>query len=154
MKLKQISLLIFFILALSACEEKNETKSGVSCTKNEESYSNQKGITLNLSSQEWYLKQNTIGGVDVGVIISGSIQGDSATIRTYGDGLIYDWKINLNAEKKFKQDVGIFFTSGSLSGKTIIANTVIMVYKQQDTLKVELSSCPLQNIQFTTGLND
>jgi hypothetical protein len=152
MKLRKISLLLFVTLALTSCGEKNETKSEISCTKNEESYSNQKGITLNLSSQEWHLKQNTIGGVDVGVIVSGSIQGDSATIRTYGDGLISDWKINLNAEKKFKQDVGIFFTSGPSSEKIITAKTVIMVYKQQDTLKVELSSCPLQNIQLTTGL--
>jgi len=152
MKLRSISILFFIALALTSCEDKNETKPVISCTKNEESYSNQKGIVLNLSSQVWHLQQNTIGGVDVGLTISGSIQGDSATIRTYGDGLISDWKFNLNSEKKFKQDVGIFFTSGPLSEKTITAKTVIMVYKQQDTLKVELSSCPLQNIQLTTGL--
>lgn len=152
MKLRNFSLLLIITLVLISCGDKNETKSGISCTKNEEIYSNPKGIVLNLSSQEWYLKQNTIGGVDVGVTISGFIQGDSATIRTYGDGLISDWKINLNSEKKFNQNVGIFFTSGPLSQKTITANTIIMVYKQQDTLKVELSSCPLENIQLTTGL--
>jgi len=145
MKLKKISLLLFIILALASCGEKNDTQSEISCTKNEESYSNQKGATLNLTGQEWHLKQNILGGVDVGVNISGSIQGDSATIRTYGDGLINDWKIDLNAEKKFKLDVGIFFTTGPLSEKTITANTLIMVYNQKDTLIVKLSSCPFSN---------
>jgi hypothetical protein len=151
MKLQKISLLLFIILSLASCGEKNDTKSEISCTKDEESYSNQKGATLNLTAQEWHLKQNTLGGVDVGVNISGSIQGDSATIRTFGDGVISDWKIDLSAEKKFKQDVGIFFTTGPLSEKTITANTLIMVYNQKDTLIVKLSSCPLQNIQLTNN---
>jgi hypothetical protein len=145
MKRTKISLLFFIILALASCEEKMYIQSEISCTKDAEIYSNQKGASLNLTGQEWHLKQNTLGGVDVGVNISGAIQGDSATIRTYGDGLISDWKLNLNAEKKFKQDVGIFFTSGPVSEKIITANTLIMVYNQKDTLIVKLNSCPFSN---------
>lgn len=115
--------------------------------KSEETYSNNNGAILTLISQKWHLKENMIGGVDVGVIIQGTIQGDSAKIRTYGDGLIRDAKIELNNKNEFNQDCGIFFTSSKSSEEYLTANTIIMVFSGQDTLKADIISCSLKNIQ-------
>ena len=131
---------------LNSCSQKDDTDNGVNCSKcskSEKNYSDDKGTALNLTSQEWHLDKNSLGGVDVGVTISGSVKGDSATIRTFGDGLIYDSKIILNSKKEFKQDAGIFFTSSPLSEDNIIAHTLVLVYNGLDTLKVEIESCPL-----------
>ncbi|WP_145993594.1 hypothetical protein [Tenacibaculum dicentrarchi] len=116
--------------------------------KSAEIYNNDNGAVLNLTSQKWNLKENGIGGVDVGVTIVGTIQGDSASIRTYGDGLIYDAKIELNNNKEFNQKFGIFFTSSPSSEEYVTANTIIMVFNGQDTLKANISSCSLENSQY------
>lgn len=143
-------LIVISLLLMSACAEISDLNADVSCKKDTESYKKSNNLALTLTSQEWYLKQNSLSGVDVGVKIVGSLKGDSATIRTFGDGLIADWKISLDEEKKFNQTVGVFFTSSPLSESVITANTYIIVYSGKDTLKVDISSCPLQNIQYNS----
>ena len=140
-----IALLGLFVLSSCSQNADSDSDSGIKCCKGEEHYSDAKGTVLNLTKQEWHLKKNGLGGVDVGVVISGSTNGDSATIRTYGDGLIYDLKIGLNSRKEFKQEASIFFTSSPLTEDKIIAPTLIMVFRGQDTLKVEIQSCQLQS---------
>lgn len=145
--MKKITLFLIGLIVLVSCKKEDDSLRDTSCTKSEESYNNDKGAILNLTSQKWHLKGNEIGGVDVGVNIVGTIQGDSAKIRTYGDGLIGDAKIELNNKNEFNQDFGIFFTSSKLSGEYITANTIIMVFAGQDTLKAMINSCSLKNIQ-------
>jgi len=144
---KKMKLLLIGLIVLVSCKKEDNSLRETSCTKSEESYNIDKGSILNLTSQHWHLKENEIGGVDVGVNIIGTIQGDSAKIRTYGDGLIGDAKIELNNKNEFNQDFGIFFTSSKSSEEYFTANTIIMVFYGQDTLKANINSCSLKNIQ-------
>jgi len=146
--MKKISVLLIGLTILFSCSKEDNSFKETTCIKSTENYNNDNGAVLNLTSQKWYLKENGIGGVDVGVSIIGTTQGDSASIRTYGDGLIADSKIELNSEKEFNQEFGIFFTSAPLSEEFITANTIIMVFSGQDTLKANISSCSLKNIQY------
>jgi hypothetical protein len=146
--MKNIALLLIGLIVLVSCDKESDSPNGSSCTKGEENYSNNNGATLNLTSQEWYLEENELGGVNGGVNIVGSIEGDSATIRTAGDGLLYYAKIELNSAKEFNQRIEIFFTSSPLTEEYITTSTLIMVFNGQDTLKTEISSCSLKNIQY------
>lgn len=145
--MKKLTILLIGVVAMISCSKEDATTKEVTCQKSTESYNNNNGAILTLTSQEWHLKENEIGGIDVGVNIRGTIQGDSAKIRTYGDGLIGDAKIELNDKSEFSQDFGIFFTSSPSSEEFIAANTIIMVFSGQDTLKANISSCSLENIQ-------
>lgn len=120
------------------------------CNKEQETYS-KNDIQITLTKQEWSAQRNGIGGVDVSLKIAGTIQGDSATIRTFGDGLIHDVKLILDKKKKFHQDFGIFFTSNEIDKEFIEAHTNIQVFKGKDTLKVELKSCPIPNLIYKTN---
>ena len=146
--MKKITVLLIGLTILFSCSKEDDSSKEITCIKNEEIYNNDNGAVLNLTSQKWYLEKNGIGGINVGVNIVGTIQGDSASIRTYGDGLIGDAKIELNNKKEFNQKFGIFFTSSPLSEEYVTANTIIMVFNGQDTLKANISSCSLENIQY------
>lgn len=145
--MKKITILLIGFITIFSCSKIDDTPNKTSCIKSKENYNNNKGAVLELTRQKWYLEKNDIGGVNVGVNIIGSIQGDSASIRTYGDGLIADTKIELNSEKEFNQEFGLFFSSSPISEEFITANTIIMVFSGQDTLKANISSCSLENIQ-------
>ena len=145
--MKKLAILLIGVVAMISCSKEDATNKEVTCQKSTESNNKNNGDILTLTSQEWKLKENEIGGIDVGVNIRGTIQGDSAKIRTYGDGLIGDAKIELNDKSEFSQDFGIFFTSSPSSEEFIAANTIIMVFSGQDTLKAKISSCSLENIQ-------
>lgn len=142
--MKKITVLLIGLTILFSCSKENNSPKEITCIKNAEIYNNDNGAVLNLTSQKWYLEKNGIGGVN----IVGTIQGDSASIRTYGDGLIGDAKIELNNKKEFNQKFGIFFTSSPLSEEYVTANTIIMVFNGQDTLKANISSCSLENSQY------
>lgn len=144
--MKYSTLILFVFLGLISCNKKDDAEPFEKCIDTETIHREKNGAILNLTRQEWDLKENNIGGIDVGVKMYGSIQGDSASIRTYGDGLIYDAPIRLNSHKEFKQYYEIFFTSNPLPENSIIAYTLIMVYSGVDTLKVHINSCPIQNI--------
>lgn len=146
--MRNLSKNLFTLLVLTSCiltscndDENNYLKN--ECAKGEEVYDGEDGSKLTLTNQYWYLEENDLNGVDVGVSIVGSIEGDSATIRTYGDGVFSDTKIPLNADDEFNQEYQIYFTSSPSTQDTVIAETVIMVYQAQDTLKVNISSCEL-----------
>ncbi len=145
--MKKLTILIISLITIISCNKENDTLKNTSCIKSAENYNNDNGAVLDLVSQNWYLEKNSIGGINVGVNIIGAIQGDSASIRTYGDGLIGNTKIELNSENKFNQEFGIFFTSSPSSEEYITAYTVIMVFNGQDTLQANISSCSLENIQ-------
>lgn len=148
MTIKKVTIVLFSFLVLISCTQKEDADTCEKCINTETIHSENNGAVLNLTRQEWYLQENGIHGIDVGVKLWGSIIGDSASVRTYGDGLISDFPIQLTSQKEFNKDFGIFFTSSPLSDETIIAHTLIMVYSGNDTLKVNINSCPLKNIQL------
>ena len=144
--MKKYMILLVAILVFVACDDKEESDSGsiMNCSNGEATYNTGNGTTLVLDSQTWYLEKNDIGGGSVNVIISGSIIGDRATIRTYGDGIIDDVEIGLNANNEFYEDIGISFTATSVPEGDIVSNTTILVYNAMDTLQVDLQSCVLR----------
>lgn len=144
---KIIILLLGVILLLSCKKYTTHLKENV-CVVESKIYKNKFGTELNLGRQKWYLKKNSLGGVDVGILIKGSIKGDSVLIRTYGDGLISDCKIDLNSQNEFNQDFNLYFTSAPFSQKYITATTSLLIFNRKDTLKVNINSKPLRNIQY------
>jgi hypothetical protein len=147
--LKTLAIILIGFSIFSSCKKDDDSNETISCVKSGEKYSDTHGTSLNLDRQTWYLNKNALGGINVGVTIEGSIQGDSATIRTYGDGVIYDTEIKLNAKKEFDQNTNIFFTVAPPHQEYISAHSLIMVFSGKDTLKQEINSCPLKNIAHT-----
>lgn len=145
-KLFYITLLLVFLTNCKSGE--NEPAAQTTCVKEKEVFQNEKGTILNLDKQVWFLKVNSIGGIDVGVKLSGDIVGDSIKVRTYGDGLISDFKIPLDKGKKFNSEIGLFFTSGAPKEENIIAKTLIIVFNKRDTLETSISSLPLKNLLY------
>ncbi len=146
--MKKITFLLLVLVLAVSCSEDDNSPKETSCYKSAESFNNANGIVLNLTSQKWYMKENNLGGVDLGVSINGDIQRDSATIETYGDGCFGNAKIDLNSQKTFNQDFGISFTTSPISDKYITVTTTILVFSGQDTLKADISSNPLENVQL------
>lgn len=140
-------ILLAGILGFTACSKnENEETSGsiMSCSKGEAHLSDDQGTKLNLTMQDWYLEKNDIGGGSVHLRITGSITGDSAKIRTFGDGVIYDAKIETDTDDAFNQEFTISFTATSLPEGNIMSNTLVFVYKAADTLQADLESCMLR----------
>lgn len=137
-------ILLIGILAFTTCSEDEDSDSTMRCSKNQASFTSNSGTKLDLDTQIWYLEENDIGGGSVNLLISGSIIGDRATIRTYGDGIINDSEIQINSNNEFYQDVPVSFIATSLPEGDIVSNTLIFVYNSMDTLKVELESCTLR----------
>ena len=133
------------IITITACSKDEDSDSIMTCSKSQESFTSDNGTKLELDIQNWYLEKNEIGGGSINLLISGLIIGDSATIRTYGDGLIIDSEIEISSNKEFNQDVSISFTATSLPEGDIVSNTLIYVYGSNETLEVELESCLLRH---------
>jgi len=71
------------------------------------------GPDLLLSYVEWYTTTEKIGELTFGYVhlqLTGSTTGDAVTVTTYGDGVIGEFELELNQEKKFSQDIVIKFT--------------------------------------------
>ena len=141
----KLPLVIFMIglLTFASCTKEEKKDVVDSCSKGSGTFSSTSGTTLNLTKQDWVLKRNNIGGGNISVDLSGTTNGDSVTIRTYGDGLIYDYKIALDSEKHFNEDISISFTANSEPSGSFKKSTYILVYKGSDILRVDLESCSL-----------
>jgi hypothetical protein len=100
--------------------------------------------TLSISNSQWYLTRNILGGGEVNLKISGSTNGDKVTVRTYGDGVIFDENVELDSKKNFNKDVGISFTATSVPSGEFEMSTKVMAYKGSDTLVVPLNSGKLK----------
>ena len=62
-----------------------------SCSKREEA-------TINITNSQWYLTRNTaIPAGTVNLKVAGSTNGDKVTVRTYGDGVIFDENVELDS---------------------------------------------------------
>jgi hypothetical protein len=100
--------------------------------------------TLSISNSQWYLTRNILGGGEVNLKISGSTNGDKVTVRTYGDGVIFDENVELDSKKNFNNDIGISFTATSVPSGEFEMSTKVMAYKGSDTLVVYLKSGKLE----------
>jgi len=108
-----------------------------SCSKKDDA-------TLRITDSQWYLTRNILGGGEVNLKISGSTNGDKVTVRTYGDGVIFDENVELDSKKNFNKDVGISFTATSVPSGEFEVSTKVMAYKGSDTLVVPLNSGKLK----------
>lgn len=142
--MKFYKIVFFGLLTLLSCSKDVKNDSIYNCSKNESTYINNNNTSLNLIIQDWYLKRNAIGGGSIKLLISGFTNGNSATIRNYGDGLIIDEEIALDSKNEFNKDVGISFRATSVPEGDLTAYTIIFVYRDLDTLEVELESCILR----------
>ncbi len=142
--MKLHAILLSGILAFSACSKDDDSDSIMTCSNGQKSFSSDNGTKLDVDTQTWYLQRDKTGGGSVNLRIAGSITGDSATLRTYGDGLIFDSEIELNSNKEFNQDVSISFTATTVPEGDIEGKTLIYVYGLKDTLEVELKGCTLR----------
>lgn len=131
------------LLTFASCAKEENKNIVDSCSKGGGTFSSTSGITLNLTKQDWFLKRNDMGGGYISVGLSGTTNGDSLTILTRGDGLFYDYKIPLNSNKQFNQDISISFTATSVPEGSFKVPTYLLMYKGSDTLRVSLESCPL-----------
>ena len=136
------------VILLISCK-KSDDNAIRSCTKDYESHTNENGTSIELSSQIWHLEDMGKGG-SIELTVSGTTNGDSAIILSYGDGLISEVPIVLDNQKHFEQNLGISFTATSKPEGNINCGTIITVYrtinksKQLDTLMVMLNSCTLR----------
>lgn len=105
-----------------------------SCSKREEA-------TINITNSQWYLTRNTaIPAGTVNLKVAGSTNGDKVTVRTYGDGVIFDENVELDSKKNFNADVTICFFATSVPSGEFEMSTKVMAYKGSDTLVVNLNS--------------
>jgi hypothetical protein len=142
MKFSRIVFVVGLISFVSCAKE--ATKDIVDCcSKGSGTFDSSNGTTLSLTKQDWFLKRNSIGGGTINVGLSGTTNGDSIAILTFGDGLLYYYKIDLDSEKHFNQDISISFTATTVPSGSFKRTTNLLVFKGSDTLKVDLESCPL-----------
>jgi len=131
------------LLIMTSCAKEEKSDAVDSCLKGGGTFSSTRGTTLNLTKQDWYLTRNEHGGGFISVGLAGTTNGDSLTILTRGDGLFYDYKIPLNSNKQFNQDISTSFSANSVPSGSFKEPTYILVYRGNDTLRVNLESCPL-----------
>jgi hypothetical protein len=109
----------------------------VSCSKKDDA-------ALRITDSQWYLTRNILGGGEVNLKISGSTNGDKVTVRTYGDGVIFDENVELDSKRNFNKDVGISFTATSVPSGEFEMSTKVMAYKGSDISVVYLKSGKLK----------
>jgi hypothetical protein len=141
--MKKIIFLFFGIALLASCSKKENHASIIICQQEPKTYSDTDSTFLSLTDETWYLTRNNHDGGDVRLQLSGSTNGDSVFIRTYGDGLVSDYKVNLDSLKKFNSDVEISFTYSSLPEGNFTSGTIVNVYRATNIFSVELKSCTL-----------
>ncbi|HNW97839.1 MAG TPA: hypothetical protein PKK00_05460 [Bacteroidales bacterium] len=142
--MKKYLLIIFGITILFSCSKKDNDSSITSCSKDASNYSDTSGITFNITKETWFLIRYDDGGGSVNMMLAGKTNGDSAKIRTSGDGVFTYLKLNMDTAKKFDSNIEISFSYGSVNENEFNENTNIMVFKGNDTLNVPLESCTLK----------
>lgn len=111
-----------------------------SCSEKE----NNSPATLNITNSQWYLTRLGNAGGMVNLKLEGSTNGNKVTVRTYGDGVMFDANVELDSKKNFNKDLVISFRVTSVPSGEFEVNTKVMAYKDNDTLVVSLSSGKLK----------
>ena len=97
---------------------------------------------LSLSYVEWYTTTEEVGDLifgNVHLIVSGSTTGDKVIVITYGDGVIEEFELDLDQDKKFSQDIIIQFTHAADSIPRVYS-TVLTAYEGNKTAEINLKS--------------
>ena len=127
--MKNTIAIVFIIFTLITCS-KDEEQSVENCNNSPGQYiAAMQDIILNIDEEYWYLERNEIGGGSVNLQLSGSVNADSASIRTYGDGLISESGIEINSSGEFDTDKVISFTATTLPEGDFNQVTFIKIYK-------------------------
>lgn len=149
-------LFIGLILAFGYCSKKEDNNVPpdftVTCNDSARIYSDLKGTVLCMTNPLWYtnikwITTNINGFGTVNLVISGATNADKVTVKTYGDGLIGDFPLDLDSKKSFNKDtVVISFTHFSSAPPTteFEFSTNIKAYKGSDTLVVTFYSGKLK----------
>ena len=106
-------------------------------------YNNDSNITLTITESQWNAIIACDGFGEVHLRIVGSTDASKVTVRTFGDGVVSDYTLNLDSNNNFNEDVIISFTHAPDSNVSFKSNTVITAYKNNKTKEVELSSSDL-----------
>ena len=140
------------ILAFVSCSIGNGTDLSGGFTRNENDsvriYRDSKGTIITITNSLWFTTTtNSKSFGQVNLAITGSTNADKVSVLTFGDGLMGEQYILLNADMSFKPDTfGISFShfSGQPPATGFERSTVIMAYKGSDTLTVTLNSGKLK----------
>jgi hypothetical protein len=109
-----------------------------SCKKNDDP-------TLNLRQAKWYLERVSSGGT-VHLILEGTTTADGMTVKTYGDGVVFDKDVLLDSKGHFSDDVVISFSVTSVPSEEFVISTDLKIYKnaKHDMITVTLTSGKLK----------
>ncbi len=96
-------------------------------------------LLLTISYSQWSLVHETNGADTIYLKLSGSTQGERVTVKTYGDGLINEYELLLNANKEFDSTVSIAFSHQRYSLPVKIS-TVVTAVVNGESVAVTLES--------------
>ena len=97
---------------------------------------------LNLVDVEWHTTTETINNLTFGYVhlnVSGTTNGDSVTVATYGDGVMSEQELELDQDNRFEEDIVIKFTHMA-DNVPRIYSTVITAFKGNSLTKINLES--------------
>jgi len=84
--------------------------------------------TLNITSAKWITTTDHRFGF-VEVILSGYSNTDSVTVENYGDGLISNMKLPMDANHRFYNDtIPISFTADTIGAGYFTKSTIVLAY--------------------------
>jgi hypothetical protein len=124
--MKALVYFTFLFLALASCKKKDDP-------------------TLNVTRAEWYLERMNSGGT-VHLILEGTTTANGMTVRTYGDGVVFDKDVLLDSKGHFSDDVVISFSVTSVPAEEFVLSTDLKIYKQSNMITVTLTSGKLKYI--------
>jgi hypothetical protein len=98
-------------------------------------------VSLSIYSTEWKAAVDSQNSGTVYLTISGKAEADSVTVRTYGDGVIDEYPLTLDAEGVFNETIAISFTHEVADRSvTTSAMTVVTAEKNGDAITQTLES--------------
>lgn len=122
-RIKNIIKLLFSILIVFCC---------ISCDTNDDH------IELNITKSEWSTEVIEDFG-HVYLDIEGETNAEMVTVRTIGDGVIFDYELNLDNEGCFQDTIMISFMHNPIT-YSFTASTIIRAYKNTKIKEITLES--------------
>lgn len=126
--MKKILLFLLLVSMFSACSKE----------------SGQNKSAINITDCKWYLTEFLYSGGTVNLKISGSTDGQKLTVRTFGDGVVSDENVELDAHNNFNKDIVIRFFITTVPIGEFEVTTKVMAYQGADTTVITLNSGKLK----------
>jgi hypothetical protein len=97
-------------------------------------------INLIITNSDWsaIITEDGVGEVHMNIV--GSTDANNVTVKTYGDGVITDYTLTLDANKNFNEDIIISFTHAPDTNIVFKSATVVTAYKDDGTKEIKLES--------------